>query len=160
MPYGEKHPYVIPDFHPMAVIIVDHCHPEFRHTGRHITARAVRQSGYRIVRYKKVIKDYLKKCVNCKKLQADVGRQKMADLPSDRVQPAAPFRHVGINVFGINIHNGKQTRSTPGTENIWALIVVCFLKSCTSGTFGGPEHRPIFVCSLKVHCNPRMMSIH
>lgn len=47
------------------------------------------------------MKKSLDDCVNCKRRQAPVGQQKMADLPEDRVTPdKPPFTFVGVDCFG------------------------------------------------------------
>ena len=43
----------------------------------------------------------MNQCVSCKRRQAPVGIQKMADLPADRVTPGKlPFSLLGVDCFG------------------------------------------------------------
>ncbi|XP_068742123.1 uncharacterized protein [Montipora capricornis] len=62
-----------------------------------------------------LIPEYHEKCghsgLDCRRRQAPVGTQKMADLPKDRVTPnLPPFTNVGVDCFGpITIRRGSST---------------------------------------------------
>ena len=54
-----------------------------------------------IMRARVLIKSVLRRCFDCRKKQAPVGEQKMADLPVDRVTAGKPpFSNVGVDCFG------------------------------------------------------------
>jgi len=54
-----------------------------------------------IVKAKAAVKQVLSACFNCRKRQAPVGEQKMANLPKDRITPdKPPFSYVGVDCFG------------------------------------------------------------
>ena len=40
------------------------------------------------------------RCVICRKLRSLPQQQKLADLPQDRVEPAAPFTYSAVDYFG------------------------------------------------------------
>ena len=126
MPYGTRHRCLIPGKHRFATILVDYYHRETRHQGKHITTSKVQQAGYHITEFGSIVKGVVSSCVNCLKLRGDFATQLMADLPPVRTTPSAPFRLVGIDVFGpFYVSNGKQTRATQGKAKVWALIIVC-----------------------------------
>ncbi len=47
-----------------------------------------------------LVKGYIHKCVTCRRLRSRLLVQKMSDLPSDRLQEAAPFTYTGVGMFG------------------------------------------------------------
>ena len=56
------------------------------------------------------VKSVLAKCVICRRSQASLCQQKMADLPEDRVQPdRPPFTSVGLDFFGpFQVRRGRS----------------------------------------------------
>ena len=52
----------------------------------------------------------MKSCIFCRRYQAKVEQQKMADLPQDRITPdEPPFTHVGVDYFGpIEVKRGRS----------------------------------------------------
>ena len=66
---------------------------------------------YWIVQARVSLHRVLNGCFHCKRTQASVGRQKMANLPEDRVSPSEPpFSHVGVDCFGpLLVRRGRST---------------------------------------------------
>ena len=66
----------------------------------------------------------IKSCVYCRRMQATVVEQKMADLPVDRVSPdLPPFSHVGIDYFGpIEVKRGRAHVKR------WGVIFTCLVS--------------------------------
>ena len=125
-PPDVRHPILLPSQHPVTEMIVAHQHQKVSHQGRVLTHGAVRQVGYHILHASKVIKRFISDCVFCRRLRGRPQEQIMADLPSDRIETLAPFRNVGIDMFGpYFVHDGKTTRRSSATKKVWALIVTC-----------------------------------
>ena len=58
-------------------------------------------------------------------------KQKMADLPLDRIENVAPFSNVGCDIFGpYYVNYGKSTRKTSGRKKVWAVIYCCQVVRC------------------------------
>lgn len=66
---------------------------------------------YWIVKARSTIRRVLNSCFSCRRRQAPVGTQKMADLPEDRVTPnVPPFTNAGVDCFGpIMVRRGRST---------------------------------------------------
>ena len=72
-------------------------------------------------------------------------KQKMAELPEQRLWKTPPFYHCGMDVFGhFVISHGKHTRAQPGNKKVWVLLFTCLysravhleiLESMTSESF-------------------------
>ena len=63
-----------------------------------------------IINASSVIRRVLSKCFSCRRRQAPLCEQKMADLPMDRITPGAPpFTAVGIDCFGpLQVRRGRS----------------------------------------------------
>ena len=124
--FDEKHPFLLPSKHRITELIVREAHQGVSHQGRHLTAAAVRRLGYHIISMRRVVSNYIKKCVTCRRLRGRPITQIMADLPSHRLEKIPPFSSCGVDVMGpFIIHDGRSTRRTPGTKKVWALLVTC-----------------------------------
>ena len=52
-------------------------------------------------------------------------QQKMADLPNDRMKIAAPFTHIGVDVFGPWVVHMRKTRGGTGNFKRWGIVFTC-----------------------------------
>ena len=56
---------------------------------------------YWITNANSLTRSILNRCYECRKVYGELGKQKMADLPPDRVTPGMPpFSFVGVDYFG------------------------------------------------------------
>ena len=102
--YDIKHPIILPnakstDGH-MIDLLIKHHHEKMKHQGRGFTINALRGNGFWILGCSKAVSTHIFNCVTCRKLRGPKENQKMADLPSDRIEESAPFSHCGIDCFG------------------------------------------------------------
>ena len=67
---------------------------------RNITLNELRSSGYWVMQGNSVVRGIISKCVTCRRLRGKVGKQFMADLPSDRLQEEPPFSYCGVDMLG------------------------------------------------------------
>ncbi|XP_048048490.1 uncharacterized protein LOC125269604 isoform X1 [Megalobrama amblycephala] len=95
-----KHPAIIPQNHSVTKMIIAHCHEKIKHQGKGFTINEVRSHGYWIPGISKSVASYIRRCVACRKLRRPTEIQKMADLPSERVNPSPPFMYTGMDCFG------------------------------------------------------------
>ena len=47
-----------------------------------------------------MVRQFISKCITCRRLRGSQGEQKMADLPKSRIEPAPPFAYCGVDFFG------------------------------------------------------------
>ena len=93
MNYEESPPLILPSSHHVSSLLTKNYHEKVQHQGRHFTLGLIRSSGFWIVGRKRALNSVINNCIKCKRLR---GRQKMADLPIDRLTPAPPFSIVGL----------------------------------------------------------------
>ena len=125
LPFDEKHPIILPAKHHVSCLVIRHFHESVQHQGRSYTEGAVRQAGYWIVGGKRAVSSLIFNCVTCKKLRGKFEGQKMSDLPEDRVEQAAPFSYVGVDVFGPWQVVSRKTRSSQASSKRWAVLFTC-----------------------------------
>ena len=105
-----KHPIILPNDSHFTELLIRQCHSQLGHCGHGHTWSILRQR-YWILKGGAAVKRTIGHCIYCKKRNASLGKQLMADLPSDRLQIEQPsFSHVGIDYFGP--FNVRQARST------------------------------------------------
>ncbi|XP_034530056.1 uncharacterized protein LOC117805434 [Notolabrus celidotus] len=110
MPVEAKHPAILAkDLH-ISDLVLRHIHQATGHGGRNHMLSKLRQR-YWIPGASTAIRKTLSKCVVCRRLHAAPGRQRMADLPHDRVSPdEPPFTRAGVDYFGpFEVRRGRIT---------------------------------------------------
>ncbi|KAK3748971.1 hypothetical protein QZH41_006839 [Actinostola sp. cb2023] len=100
LPYEAKHPVIVPRKGHVTSMIIRHFHERTAHQGRGITHNEIKSSGFWIIGGSSTIAHHISKCVTCRKLRGTTEQQKMADLPSDRLEPAPPFTYAAVDYFG------------------------------------------------------------
>ena len=100
IPYPAKHQIILPNKHHVVDLIVRYYHLMSGHSGLEHVLSMVRGKFW-ILKARTAVRKVVIDCFDCKRRQAPLGKQKMADLPTDRVTPAKPpFTFVGIDCFG------------------------------------------------------------
>ena len=105
-PYPAKHQIILPNKSHVVDLIVRYYHLMSGHSGLEHVLSMVR-GKYWILKARTAVRRVL---IDCKRRKAPLGKQKMADLPTDQVTPVkAPFTFVGIDCFGLFL--GRRGRS-------------------------------------------------
>ena len=69
------------------------------------------------------MKSHVERCVTCKRLRGRSQTQKMADLPTDRLEPCPPFTYSAVDLFGpFMIKEGRSERKR------WGAMFVCMVS--------------------------------
>lgn len=115
-----KHPTIIPKDHHITKMIIADCHERVKHQGKGFTINEIRSRGFWIPGINRVVASYVRNCVTCRKNRRPTEEQKMADLPSDRVNPSPPFTYCGMDCFGpFSVKLGRKVHKRYG------LIFTC-----------------------------------
>lgn len=98
--FHAKHPIILPHKHHVTNLIIRDCHERVGHQGREHVLCALREK-YWLVKGNASVRAVVRNCVTCKRYQAPVMQQQMANLPVDRVTPnEPPFTNTGLDCFG------------------------------------------------------------
>ena len=108
-----KHPSIIPKDTPISKLIARYYHHLAGHSGLEHVLSLIRERFW-IIGARSILKEILRSCVDCKRRQASVGEQKMADLPEHRVtRDKPPFTFVGLDCFGpFVVKRGSKSSQT------------------------------------------------
>ena len=114
-----KHPVILPKDHKVTALLIRHAHNNNMHMGTDWVHHYLRQN-YWILSSRQVIKNLLRRCVPCLKLQGKKGEQQMAQLPVPRVQKKVPFSHVGVDYTG-SLHLREARKNDVG----YVVVFTC-----------------------------------
>ncbi|XP_023197668.1 uncharacterized protein LOC111610010 [Xiphophorus maculatus] len=95
-----KHPVILPNNSHITKLIVSHYHAKTCHQGRGQTQMELRTNGFWVIGGSKLVAKMIRDCVFCRKLRRPTEKQRMADLPKERVESSAPFTYSGMDCFG------------------------------------------------------------
>jgi hypothetical protein len=84
----------------ITLLIVRFFHERVNHHGRNRTLYEIRSSGFWLINGGSVVAFYISTCVECRRFRGMMQQQKMADLPSDRMEPSPPFTYAAVDYFG------------------------------------------------------------
>ena len=90
IPYSLKHPTVLPKSPPKTKMIIADCHER-----KGFTINEIRERVFWIPNMRKVVASCIQQCFICRKHRRPVEEQRMADPPSERVDPSAPLSYYG-----------------------------------------------------------------
>ncbi|XP_028327214.1 uncharacterized protein LOC114478373 [Gouania willdenowi] len=95
-----KHPAILPKTSHITGLLIDHFHQQVQHQGRGMTINELRANGIWILGCSQAVSSFIYNCVKCRKFRRGTEEQKMADLPSERMETTPPFTYCGMDCFG------------------------------------------------------------
>ncbi|XP_067301419.1 uncharacterized protein [Pseudorasbora parva] len=95
-----RNPAILPRNGVITSLILAHYHQKIQHQGRGQTLNELRANGFWIIGGSKVVAQYIRQCVPCRRARRPPEQQRMADLPRDRTDPSPPFTYCGMDCFG------------------------------------------------------------
>ena len=121
IPYDSKYPIVLPKPSDENVrSLIRHIHAKHHHCSATETTFLLRQKFF-VLGGRRAIQMEVARCVPCQRTAKLPAKQRMANLPEDRVNVAAPFCTSGADVFGpFEITQGRYTKKR------WVLLITCF----------------------------------
>ena len=117
-----KYPMILPRKHHVSRLLIRRAHISVGHQGRDHTFWKLREK-YWILGAGSEIRQMLRSCLTCRRVNSRPQPQLMADLPSERITSDAPaFSQVGLDVFGpIAVKSGR------GEKYRYGLMCTCMV---------------------------------
>ena len=104
-------------------LLIRDVHIRNLHTGPNQTLAFLRQN-YWIIKGMAAVKQEIRSCMICKKINKPMCQQKMADLPDFRKAPHAPFSHTGLDYAGPLLVKPRKDSAT-SAEKRWICLFTC-----------------------------------
>ena len=103
------HPMIVPNEHPVAILIIRNYHQILGHAGRKHVLAALRQC-YWILNYRVLTRQVLRRCIDCRKRHEASMRQFMGELSRAWLTPyKPPFTYTGLDFFGtFHVKRGRS----------------------------------------------------
>ena len=148
LPFGTKHPILLPREHHFTKWIILKAHENVKHNGLRETFAETR-SNYWNVRGRQLVKNYISKCPICKKLEGlPYNSPSTAPLPDFRVNTSHAFAKIGVDfagpVFVKNIY---------GSDNVmhksYIALYTCTVTRAIHLELVPDQSTPAFLWSLK-----------
>ena len=119
--FDAVHPMLLPKERPITTSIVRYYHKTLGHAIREDVLAAIRQK-FLTLRARSLVRQILRKCVDCRKRNETPMQQLMADLPKERLMPyELPFTCTGVDFFGpFYLKRGR------GSEKLNGCLFTCF----------------------------------
>ena len=114
------HPMIVPNEHPVAILIIRHYHQTVGHVGREHVLAALHQC-YWILNARVLTRQVLRHCIDCCKRHEASMRQFMGELSRARLTPyKPPFTYTGLDFFGpFHVKRGRSI------EKVYRCIFSC-----------------------------------
>ena len=134
MPLKATHPIIVDVKHPLATLLIWDVHQRYLlHGGGHGTCMGALSHRYFLPRGKNFVKNLLRQCLTCQRLNARSMVQVMSPLPDFRVQEGStrlvPFATTCMDIFG---HFWTKQGQRQPRQKRWVLLFVCAQYRCVS----------------------------
>nr|XP_012153233.1 PREDICTED: uncharacterized protein LOC105664226 [Megachile rotundata] len=146
MPFGQKHPIILPK-NRITLLIIDDEHRKQFHTGTQTTLYAVRRRYWPIDGRQQVWKA-IKPCVRCCRAQPPPVNYLMGNLPAARVTESRPFTHTGVDYCGPFYIKERKQRNR-GRIKVYVAVFVCLAVKAVHLELVSDLTTEAFIAALK-----------
>ena len=117
--FRQRHPIVLPRHDPFVERLAWKQHVISGHVGPEQLLAELRRR-YWIICGRRAVRKVTSSCVTCRRIKAAPMEQRMADLPSYRLDVAAPFTDTGVDLLGpLIVKSGRQGMK------VWVVVFLC-----------------------------------
>ncbi|XP_073976442.1 uncharacterized protein [Rhodnius prolixus] len=124
LPYGFRHPLLLPKDHHLTRLIVDDAHLRLLHAGALATHSYLRRQ-YWIVNGRNVVRHRLAKCNRCFSVKPRPVIQPLGNLPAERISAASAFTVTGVDYAGPFAVSSARLRGAATTKG-YLVAFICF----------------------------------
>lgn len=124
LPEEMKHPAILPKNHKLVTMIIAEAHEKYKHAQSQLLTATI-SSQFWIIGLKSQVRRYIKNCITCQKVTAQIGTQMMGNLPKARISQTRAFLHTGVDFAGpikVLPRVGRGQKSM----KCWIAVFVCF----------------------------------
>lgn len=119
--YNRTELILLPYKHQLSRLYATYIH-QLSHSGVSSTVCKIRERFW-IIGAHKLVKSIKFNCLTCKRLDKDLSKQQMGQLPIERLKPSPPWYHCGVDLFGpFQIRDSVKKRTT---GKAYGVIFTC-----------------------------------
>lgn len=149
----KKFPILLPKNHDLTLMIMTYFHLKYLHVGAQTLLYLVREEFWPLGG-RNTARSIIHNCITCFKNKPKTVQQIMGNLPRERITPASPFTHVGIDFCGYFFIKYKGQRK--GTYNkIYVAIFICFVTKAIHFEVVTDLTTDAMIAALKRFCSRR-----
>ena len=121
IPYESRYPMILPRKSDECMkALIRHFHVRHHHCSASETFFLLRQKFF-FLGGRRTVQEEISCCVPCQIASKLPGKQRLGNLPADRVDNMIPFSVTGADVFGpISLNSGRYTKKR------WVILFTCF----------------------------------
>lgn len=123
LPYGARHPYLIPKDHRWGQLLIESYHRSYCHAATNALIAILRRD-YWITSIKRQVSRVVRKCLVCFRFNSSSQPPFMADLPADRVTAARAFSGVATDFSGPYLVKSSLLRNAKAVK-AYPCVFVC-----------------------------------
>lgn len=151
--YEQRHPIILPYKHKLTNLIILDLHRKHLHVGIQNLLSIIRLQFWPI-NGKNSVKQVVKNCIRCFKVNPKSSKFLMGSLPSPRVTPSRPFSNCGIDYAGpIYVKEGTLRKSK--LIKAYICVFVCFATKAAHLELVSDLTTHSFLNCLKRFCSRR-----
>lgn len=124
----QKTAIILPAESHFTKLLIRSVHSNALHGGVQLTLRALRECFW-IIHARNAVKSIIHKCIICIRFNKSLLKQKMAELPCIRTQPARPFAFTGCDYAGYFEIKLSERRNAPYVKGYIALFICLTTKA-------------------------------
>ncbi|XP_062534712.1 uncharacterized protein LOC134203896 [Armigeres subalbatus] len=143
---GRKHPIVLDNQHPLSILVADYYHKKALHAGQQLLIASMRERYWPIAA-RSLARKVIHRCIKCFRARPKSSEQLMADLPAERVNPAPPFLHVGVDYCGPFYIQNPYRKG--GSIKCFVAVFVCLVVKAVHLEVVGDLTTQAFVAALR-----------
>ncbi|XP_052744237.1 uncharacterized protein LOC128199305 [Bicyclus anynana] len=153
LPYGARHPLLLPNGGTFVVLLVRHYHLNNAHAGCNAIS-AILQREFWILSARRVIRSVIFRCIPCYRLKAAPIQPIMGDLPADRVTESRPFYGTASDFGGPFMVRSSNLRNARPVK-AYLCVFVCLATKAVHLELVSSLSTEAFVAALSRLCSRR-----
>ncbi|KAL0851491.1 hypothetical protein ABMA28_007284 [Loxostege sticticalis] len=158
MTYEKKHPAILPKSNNITHMIIQREHLRLLHAGPKLVLSSLSQR-YWLVNGIREVKKVTHSCIKCFRTKAEVAKQLMGSLPSQRITPSRPFLVTGVDFCGPFDLKAARIRKPLITKS-YIAVFVCFSTKAIHAELVSSLTTEAFLACLKRFVSRKGLPTH
>lgn len=127
-----RYPIILPNKSKLTDSLIDEAHKITLHRGMRLTIIYLRSKHW-ILRSIRTLKQYILKCVRCRRFKTAINNQLIAELPKPRVTPLRPYTPelTSQDKLKVKTNKGCEIKTAKGYIDIFICLATKAVRLCS-----------------------------